>query len=214
MIKRIIIFGDSISFGSNDQTFGGWAVRLKGYFAKTGQFHHVFNLGISGENSGQILKRMKSEIAPRKSLDPEKKLLLLIGISINDTRISGSVNDKPEVSKGEFVDNLAKFCFLGKEIADEFVFVGMTNVDEEKTNPWQEVVERRVACWRNDVVEEYNDIAKEYCKQNKVRFIDMFGLLEPSELPDGLHPNEIGHEKMYEKIKNFLVEEDLIRDID
>lgn len=214
MIRRIIVFGDSISFGSNDRAYGGWVVRLKNYFARTGQFHHVFNLGISGENSSQILKRVEIEIGPRISTDPEKKSLLLVCIPINDTRISGSVAGSSEIGKDEFAGNLANLYSLGKKNVDEIVFVGMTNVDEKKTNPWQEVIERRIACWRNDVIEEYNEIAKNYCKQNGIRFIDMFGLFDESDLSDGLHPNEIGHEKMYEKIKSFLIEKNMIKNID
>ena len=39
----------------------------------------------------------------------------------------------------------------------------------------------------------------------------MFDLLEVDDLPDGLHPNTEGHKKMFERIKDFLVENKLIR---
>ncbi len=211
MIKKIIVFGDSIAFGSNDWTFGGWVVRLKNYFAKTGQFHHVFNLGISGENSDQIIRRMESETLSRKSENPEKKLLLIIGIPINDIRVTGALDADPELSVRRFRKNLKNFYDIGIRNANELVFIGMTKVDEEKTDPWQEVIERRIACWRNDIIREYNEIVKKYCKDENINFIEMIDVLEDSDLPDGLHPNEIGHEKMYKRIKDFLVNNGLVK---
>lgn len=213
MIKKIFVFGDSISFGANDWIYGGWVVKLKNYFAKTGQFHHVFNLGVSGENSNHILQRMQSEIEPRKSIGPGKKSLLLIGIPINDTRIEHVLDGDPEISKEDFLNNLKKLHVVARENVDEFVFIGATNVDEQKTDPWQEVSDRRIVCWRNKIVGEYNAIAKKYCEEQDINFIEMFGLLDHTDLPDGLHPNEIGHEKMYRKIKSFLIDEKLIREI-
>ncbi len=211
MIKKILVFGDSIAFGSNDWVVGGWVVRLKNYFAKTGQFCHVFNLAISGEDSSQIVARIEGEIFPRKSTEPEKKALLLVGIPINDTRIINNIEGGPEIDKIKFLENISKIHQIGDRNIDEIVFVGMTGVDEEKANPWQAVVERRIVCWRNDIIEEYNEIAKDYCKQNGLHFIDMLDVLEKTDLPDGLHPNEIGHKKMFVRIKEFLIKQNLIQ---
>lgn len=212
-IKRIIVFGDSIVYGSNDWVSGGWVVHLKNYFAKTGQFHHVFNMGVSGENSDNILQRIESEIQPRKSEKPNKKSLLIVGISLNDTKISDSMDAEPEISIDKFLKNLERFHNIGTRNADEFVFVGMTRVDENKTNPWQEVIERRIACFRNDIIERYNQEAKKYCEDNGIDFIETMDILENSDLPDGLHPNEVGHDKIYKRIKDHLVSKDLIKKV-
>ena len=42
------------------------------------------------------------------------------------------------------------------------------------------------------------------CEDEKVDFIDMQGILEKSDLYDGLHPNEKGHEKIHKRIKEHL----------
>ena len=211
MIKKIFVFGDSIVQGSNDWTGGGWVVRLKNYFSQTGQFHHIFNLGISGENSSHIISRMEVEIKPRKSEDRNKKSLLIVGIPINDTRIKDKLDGDPEISIARFKANLEELYSIGKKNSNELVFLGMTKVDEEKTNPWQEVVDRRIVCWRNDVIEKYNDIIKKYCDEKNIYFINMIDLLKNSDLSDGLHPNEVGHNKMYERIRDFLIEKKLIK---
>lgn len=213
-IKKILVFGDSIAHGSNDRIYGGWAVKLKNYFAKTGQFHEVYNLGISGEKSDQIIQRIETESIPRKSAKPENKTLLIIGITVNDTRITNDINADSDVSIDEFTKNLKKLYVIGKRNADELVFLGMTKVDERKTNPWKEVINQRVACWRNDIIKKYNDITKEYCEKENINFVNMFELLDDADLPDGLHPNEIGHEKMYQRIKKYLIDKGLIRKVE
>ena len=53
-------------------------------------------------------------------------------------------------------------------------------------------------------------IVKEKCKENDIRFIDMFEELDPSHLDDGLHPNTKGYEKMYGIIKDFLSKNEMI----
>lgn len=209
--KRILVFGASITYGSNDYAGGGWVVRLKKYFAQTGQFCHTFNLGISGETSTQILQRMEAEIKPRLSDKPEKRSLLLIGIPSNDTRIKGSLDANPEISEMDFKDNLEKFRQISERNTDGLVLIGIPRVDEKKTNPWQEVAD--FICWRNDVIARYNEIAKKYCDQKNIPFIDMLDVLSDSDLPDGLHPDASGHEKMYSRIKDFLVQKEFIKKI-
>ncbi|MDA3815173.1 MAG: hypothetical protein PF549_02295 [Patescibacteria group bacterium] len=132
MIKKIIVFGDSISSGSNDWEVGGWIVRLKNYFAKTGQFCHVFDLTISGENSSQIIERMEMEMKPRITEDPKKKSLILVGVPIVDTKIAKALDANPEISIEKFRENLEKAYDAIKKNTDNIVFIGMTKVDEKK----------------------------------------------------------------------------------
>jgi len=37
----------------------------------------------------------------------------------------------------------------------------------------------------------------------------MYDLLQDEDLDDGLHPNAQGHKKMFERIKGFLIENDV-----
>ncbi len=69
---RVLIFGDSITYGAWD-TEGGWVDRLK-RIAHTrtvdskGQVKlQIINLGIGGDTSTKILKRLSNEIDARKS---------------------------------------------------------------------------------------------------------------------------------------------------
>ena len=42
------------------------------------------------------------------------------------------------------------------------------------------------------------------CKENKIHYLDIFGLFENEDFKDGIHPNIAGHKKIFEKVKSFL----------
>ena len=206
MIKRICIFGDSITFGSGDLEFGGWQNHLKVWFARRGMFQHVYNLAVSGRTTDDIIDRFKSELLSRKSSNPDSKILAIIVISSNDTRFKIINKERNfEISEEHFKDNLVKLKHFGEENADKFIFVGITKVVNGKTNPWFKI--DNGYSWKNKIIKDYNNIAEKFCQENNIPFCPMYDLLEDDDLPDGLHPNTQGHKKMFEQIKNFLEKE-------
>lgn len=64
--------------------------------------------------------------------------------------------------------------------------------------------------YSNDNIKKYDSAIKKTCVQNDIPFIQLIDLLEPGDLADGLHPNSRGHEKIFEKIKNFLLTNKLV----
>jgi lysophospholipase L1-like esterase len=88
-----------------------------------------------------------------------------------------------------------------KQFTDKIVFVGLTNVDESKTNPYLETGES----FNNQTIGEYDEVIRLFCEDNDLIFVDMLGLLiNDEDLCDGLHPSSIGHQKMFETIKNAI----------
>ena len=66
-----LFFGDSITYGEYDGVFGGWVDILKRYALQ--KFHEgngdeliLFNLGIGGETTEGLLKRIPHELAAKK----------------------------------------------------------------------------------------------------------------------------------------------------
>lgn len=205
MIKRICVFGASIAFGSGDKEFGGWQNHLKVWFANRGRFQHVFNLAISGRTTNDIVKRFKCELLNRKSPDPNNEILALVSVPINDSRfVVGNGEIKQEVPEKVFKNNLQKIKNLADKYADRLIFLEMTKVVDDKTNPWY-VFDDGIL-WKNSIIQKYNKTLKEFCEKEKINFIPMFDLLNDEDLPDGLHPNSVGHRKMFERIKGFLEE--------
>lgn len=200
MQRTINIFGDSITWGAFDSE-GGWADRLKRDLMKnTDDYSEVYNLGISGDNTDELLKRFKFENEVR---EPD---MIIIAIGINDAYYINS-KDNSNVPIGRFESNLMEIINQSKEFTDEIIFIGLTKVDESKVSPipWSPT-----KYYNNNNVEIYNAKIKELCEKNKLLFIEMLDLLKNEDLEDGLHPNSAGHEKMFLQIKDFLVEKKVI----
>lgn len=200
MQKTINIFGDSIVWGAFDDE-GGWADRLKKDLMKNpDDYCEVYNLGISGDNTDELLKRFALENEIR---EPDT---IIIAIGINDSYFINS-KDNSNVPIEKFENNLLKIIKQAKEFTNEIILLGLTKVDEPKVAPipWSPN-----KYYDNKNIEIYDAKIKEVCEKNKLFFIGMLDLLKDKDLEDGLHPNTIGHKKMFSRVKDFLVEKKIV----
>ena len=94
--------------------------------------------------------------------------------------------EKFEAQYKELLEKAEKFT-------DKVIIVGLTNVDDEKTDGY-----------KNESVEKYNAVVKKIASEQKLPFVDLCGTLSKDELIDGLHPNTKGHQKIFEKVKAVL----------
>jgi lysophospholipase L1-like esterase len=203
---RILIFGDSIAQGFWDET-GGWVNRLRKHYDTlknddiTRGAPTVFNLGISGDTSAEVLKRIKPETIAR-TWDNQKPIVL-IQIGTNDSRLQ---NNKPQHTIEQYKDNLRQ---INEELTDltvETVFVGLSCCDETKTSPvhWED------SYWNNTDLARYENTMCETARELSLPFIPLFDdfskafAINPSILPDGLHPDKQGHQIIYAIIKPKL----------
>ena len=87
-----------------------------------------------------------------------------------------------------------------KSVAPNIIFIGFKNVDETKTMPvsWKDIY------YINAEIKKYNEVMKTVCQENNIPYLDIFGLLNNEDLDDGVHPNSIGHQKIFVKVKDFL----------
>lgn len=211
-MSNILIFGDSIGYGCDD-TQGGWIDRIKKEFfnySKDKSLKHdlkVYNLAISGDTTSDVLKRIQVELKARNWDDQPTKIIFAIGI--ND---SVFVGNKTRTSRKQFIENLSLLIKTARASGVVAAFVGLTPVDETKTNPipWDEELSMN-----NEIIEEYDAMIRGYCSDNAIRFIDIFNTVDQEEfvklLPDGLHPDTKGHDELYKIIKPALTKELMIK---
>ncbi len=218
-MAQILVFGDSVAWGAWDRE-GGWVQRLRKYvdektlaapeFCNT-DFHQVYNLGISsvsGENSTDLLKRFKVETKPRAF--GEDEIIFVFEIGDNDSMFLKDKNSFA-VPPEKFEKNLRKLIEMAKKYSSKIVFVGTAAVDESRTAPisWDKNM-----FFKNEYIRKYSEIVKSVCKENKIRFIDIYGKFEKMNykklLEDGLHPNSEGHKIIFETVKGFLLKEEVI----
>ena len=184
---NICIFGDSISWGACDYQKGGWIERLKSYCMEKYDDVGIYNLGVSGNNTNDLLRRFEEEARARK---PD---LIIFAIGINDSQYI-KIQGNYRVPLGQFKGNLSKLLKDARKMADGVVFVGLTQVDESKTMPVPWDLEKY---YDNESINLYDDAIKKFCKQNGIDYISMKEVVEVIDLEDGLHPNSQGHEKMF-----------------
>lgn len=200
MDKYICVFGASITWGAWDSEKGGWVNRLRLSIESENDETFMYNLGISGDTTKELLKRFDAEA---KAREPN---LVIIAIGNND-----SVYVKPKkrhmVPIKQFEANLGKLIKKSKKFTNKIVLLGCTSVDESKTTPvpWQAEFH-----YTNKSLKQYNEKIKAVAIKNNCYYLGLFDLLHDEDLEDGLHPNGKGHEKLFIAVKEFLAKNNLI----
>ncbi len=184
-MASICVFGDSIAWGAYDPVAGGWVTCLRNHFEKSGI--EVYNLGISGDSTNELLKRFEAEARARQPS------VIIIAIGTND---SERVNGKYLVPPKRFESNLKKLISLARKFTKNIIFISPIRVDESKTKPipWEPSI-----CYYNNDIEIYAKIISKVCKKKMVRYIDIMGIMNKKDMYDGLHPNTKGHMKIFQK---------------
>lgn len=206
-MAQILCFGDSITQGYTDSQ-GGWTQRLRKYLEGkyvdtypgriTVPAHDVFNLGISGDTSSGLLRRLEQEARPRLIGD---HAIVVIAIGTNDSVFKVSTH-KNESTKGKFRDNLERLVREAKLITSDLVLVGLLPCEESKMQPmpWS----RTGRSYSNQRLRAFNEIVAAVGKINKLPVVNLFDKV--SELGaadflfDGLHLNAKGHQLIADEV--------------
>lgn len=209
-MKRICIFGDSITWAMGIPERVGWADLLRNYLEKQSDYYlEIYSLGIDRNTSSDLLKRIKHEAAARK---PD---LIIIDIGTNDS-LQYLKNGKlvSATTKKDFQKNLENIIKIAKEFTDEIILMGLALGNEKLTNPLpRSITGKRYTKKR---MAEFNVIIKKVCYKENIAFVDIVRALRNSDFVDGLHPNRSGHKKIFERIldirKSFFTERNVIVD--
>lgn len=182
----ICIFGDSIAWGAFDHKKGGWANRLKKNLEEQDKNIKLLNLSVSGNTSQDVIVRFENEVKD-KNAD-----VIIFAIGINDRDTDYSVFEK----------NIKKLHELGCKYSKKIMFVGLTRVDKKRINILARLVGKK---YENKKIDKRDEIIESICKQKKIKYIAVKNELSKNDLIDGLHPNTVGHEKMFNVIKSAVV---------
>ncbi|MDG6918326.1 MAG: hypothetical protein JRN62_02695 [Nitrososphaerota archaeon] len=184
--RTIVVFGDSIVMGAWDSS-GGWVSRLWALLNNT----VVYNLGVDGDTTSQLVTRMDGELRVRAS----DKVTIVFAIGIND---ASRVDDVCKVTQEHFLKNFDKLVQHCAPYADHLVIVGLTRVDQSKTVPvdWDPTL-----MFKNTDIEQYDILLREVSKRHGAAYVPI------GEIPlssDGVHPNSEGHALIASKIVTAL----------
>lgn len=165
-----IIFGDSIAYGLYDNELG-WAYRLR---KKLGYNNFIFNLSIPGQSSFDILNKFEIELKNRYNKSDEFKIIFSFGIK---DALKNNIDD--------FKNNILKIINKTKKYTKDITFIGLI---KPATN-------KRVE-YNLDTVILFDNAIEEICNKENLKYIKLINIINNNELVDGLHPNDVGHEKI------------------
>lgn len=199
-MKKIIyglFFGDSITYGEYDGIFGGWVDILKRYSLQ--QFHEgngdeliLFNLGIGGETTEGLLKRIPHELSARNSADGN---IVFLSHGANDLAVKEGVQI---VDPEKFKSNMSAAIAHAKEYSNEIYLVSILPFSQKIDGVVVSSGKKRI----NEDVVVYNQILKGLAAEHSLGYIDFYAaFLEDKEIllsADGVHPNEKGYGMMAE----------------
>lgn len=187
---EIGIWGDSITFGAGDSEGLGWVGRLRNQLFLNDAVS-VYNRGICGDTSEDILKRFKVEA---ESIEPDK---IIFAVGTNDSKYPEG-KDLNNVDLSQFESNINQLIKQAREFTQDISFVGLIKAKEE-------VKTERGSTFINRDIRKYNDCLKSICQKNNLSFVDIFEVIDSNgDLYDIVHPNKEGYDKMYKTISASL----------
>ena len=192
-----LFFGDSITYGEYDGVFGGWVDILKRYALQKyneGSTNELilFNLGIGGETSEGLVKRMPHEMKARNSADGN---IVFIGYGANDLAVK---DGNQMVNLEQFKANIETAIQDARLYSNDIYLVSILPISEKIDSKISSTGKIRT----NEDVLAYNQILKKMTLENSLNYIDFHSaFLQDKEIllsKDGVHPNEKGYGMMAE----------------
>ena len=192
-----LFFGDSITYGEYDGVFGGWVDILKRYALQKyneGSSNELilFNLGIGGETSEGLVKRIPHEMKARNSADEN---IVFIGYGANDLAVK---DGNKMVNQSQFKENIETAIQDAKLYSNDIYLISILPISEKIDSKISSTGKIRT---KGDVL-VYNQILKNIATENALSYIDFYSaFLKDKEIllsKDGVHPNEKGYKMMAE----------------
>ena len=209
---QVYVFGDSITQGFHDLASGGWcnriAIELMRREVETNydEDHAVFNLGISGDTSDGVVGRIEPELAARGS---SRERLLLVAIGINDACYN-ETSGACRVPLPRHRENLEHISAVGQAQCDHVAFVSLLPIVESLLTPipWAGNLSLTDA-----LRAQYDAVLREVASAHGHTLIDVADVFpaDTAFLPDGIHPNAAGHERISRRVLEFLEAAELLK---
>ena len=208
MNNNYIVIGDSIAYGIGDFENGGWTEMFKKYILSKDDSkvcnNYIYIAGFSGATSTDILNRLEYIFNSFRHV--EFKNIVILSIGINDTQ---EFNGSNKNSIEQYVLNIKRISKYVTEKGAELVILGLTRIESDNKFFW-----KPNKYYDNKVISEYDRVLqgilksdselKKLYNENKIRYISMEDVLQKDDYIDGLHPNEKGHKKIFERIRKYI----------
>lgn len=194
--QNICIFGDSVTWGPYLPFRVAWANLLRNHLEKNAvdQFR-VYDLGVDMDTTKDVLKRIEVEAVARKPS------IIVIAIGANDSLYRETENN-PETPLEEYVENVQKLITTARKYVERILIVGLVKGSDKWTTPLIQSTTGK--SYTKERTRRYDRVLKELAEKNMIPFADVNDKLGDEDFDDGLHPNAVGHTKMFAVISREL----------
>ncbi len=173
---HIALIGDSIVHGYDDGECGGWVSRLKILSVAEDKSDLVFNLGIPGNSTREMLERADGEIKARQPF-------------LNKVVYSTGTNDiGKDVPVAEFKENLAKLGTIALGHGNKVFIMGLFPIVKECAK-----------C-------VYDAAIQEICEEKGYTYIPTADMMDDEDMADDAHPSSSGHAKLCARVAEYVSE--------
>ncbi len=189
----VLAFGDSVTMGLRDDR-GGWPARLW-----EGGSRIVYNLGVDGNTSDDVIARFQSEARSRGA---NRNSVVIFAVGLND---SSRMNGNHRVELPRYLQNMERLISDTRaQFTKKVVCMGLPPIDESKTVPFP--LERTISFFLADR-HEYDLALRDVCGKSGAAYVSLGNLgLEDHISYDGVHPLPPGHAILAERINAALAE--------
>ncbi len=206
---RILFFGDSLVQGFWDIDGGGWVQRIRHDYDKqtvknmAGNWPTCFNLGIDGDTTASVVKRLSYEVESRRFQDDPFILVFQVGVA--DSVFAGEeVMATPE----QYHDELDVLINGAQHYSEKILFVGLAPVNDKQCDPWPYYPAGNISL-KNERILQFEEVLRKTCIGKGIPQVQVFEKFKQEQngrelLADGLHPNEAGHQLIAELVKPEL----------
>lgn len=155
-------------------------------------------MGVSGDTTTDLIKRFQNEVKARWPQSNELALVFSIGTNNAYVGNDGSESSQPDKYRYELIDLVEK----ARRFTDKIMFVGLTPCDDKRTNPvfWAPIN------YKTDRIKLFEDVAREFCREQGIPHVAVYETFMDKAamgidlFADGLHPNDLGHQLIYETV--------------
>lgn len=196
---ELICLGDSLTFGFGVRMSQRWtslAAKESGW--------HIINQGISGDTSGGMLVRLRTQILTDPKFvgfRPDRPEIMIMG-GCNDIFYSGS----DIVARSNMGAMIHELLAMG---ISPIIGIPMNISADCFPEAWKPIVDTNSV---TDKIEAYFDWINTFCKSFGVTrivdfrpdFVNADGSVNTSLFVDGLHPNADGHVLMAKRLVDML----------
>jgi len=210
MITQVFILGSSSAYGVG-ALGAGWGDLVKQYIHSkmygengVGEKYEVYNFGKSGCTIDFVKATFPGQL---KEYGRKHKTIVVVAVGGNNAKAEDSPDNfvsTPEAYKQEMEELLVML----KSSSDAVVALGNGFIDESKTSPKPNPLKSGNDYMTNVRRQQFSGITKRICKTLGIDFAEVVvgeqEWLEKYLYTDGLHPNQQGHQLIFESIKPFI----------